>query len=97
MRLHIPHIDIPPVDIQMVRVCPVLRLAGPTTLHALQGTGLKNSQLPNSGLLLRLTMQKDSIPKLGPIRDSNPGPPGVQPYMLATTPPKQSIPYKSLY
>ncbi|CAH0721755.1 unnamed protein product, partial [Brenthis ino] len=58
-------------------------------LRALRGTGVKYRQLPNSGLLLRLTIQKDSITKLGPTRDSNPGPPGVQPYMLATTPPRQ--------
>ncbi|CAH0720834.1 unnamed protein product, partial [Brenthis ino] len=63
--------------------------AGPTALRALRGTGVKHRQLPNSGLLLRLTIQEDSITKLGPTRDSNPGPPGVQPYMLATTPPRQ--------
>ncbi|CAH0722818.1 unnamed protein product, partial [Brenthis ino] len=60
--------------------------AGTTALRALRGTGVKHRQLPNSGLLLRLTIQKNSITKLGPIRDSNPEPPGVQPYMLATTP-----------
>ncbi|CAH0716634.1 unnamed protein product, partial [Brenthis ino] len=63
--------------------------AGPTALRALRGTGVRHRQLPNFGLLLRLTIQKDSINKLGPTRDSNPGPPGVQPYMLATTPPRQ--------
>ncbi|CAH0726800.1 unnamed protein product, partial [Brenthis ino] len=63
--------------------------AGPTALRALRGTGVKHRQLPNSGLLLRLTIQKDSLTKLGPTLDSNPGPPGVQPYMLATTPPMQ--------
>ncbi|CAH0723681.1 unnamed protein product, partial [Brenthis ino] len=59
-------------------------------LRALRGTGVEHRQLPNSRLLLRLIIQKDSITKLGPTRDSNPGPPGVQPYMLATTPPRQS-------
>ncbi|CAH0719233.1 unnamed protein product, partial [Brenthis ino] len=66
--------------------------AGPTALRALRGSGVKHRQLPNSGLLLRLTIQKDSITKLGPTRDSNPGPPSMQPYMLATsdtTPPRQ--------
>ncbi|CAH0713457.1 unnamed protein product, partial [Brenthis ino] len=58
------------------------------------GTGVKHRQLPNSGLLLRLTIQKDSITKLGPTRDSNPGPPGVQPYMLATTLSRQFSPQK---
>ncbi|CAH0729520.1 unnamed protein product, partial [Brenthis ino] len=38
-----------------------------------------------------LFIQKDSITKLGPTRDSNPGPSGVQPYMLATTPRRQLI------
>ncbi|CAH0721687.1 unnamed protein product, partial [Brenthis ino] len=63
--------------------------AGPTALRALRGTGVKHRQLPNFGLLLRLTIQKESVTKLGPTWDSNPGPPGVQPYMLATTPPRQ--------
>ncbi|CAH0721143.1 unnamed protein product, partial [Brenthis ino] len=58
-------------------------------LRALRGTGVKHRQLPNSRRLLRLTIQKDSITKLGPTRDSNPGPPSVQPYMLASTPPRQ--------
>ncbi|CAH0731105.1 unnamed protein product, partial [Brenthis ino] len=48
------------------------------------GTGVKHRQLPNSGLLLMLTKQKDLITKLGSSRDSNPGPPDVQPYMLAS-------------
>ncbi|CAH0712800.1 unnamed protein product, partial [Brenthis ino] len=55
------------------------------------GTGVKHRQLPNSGLLLRLTKQNDLITKLGPTRDSNLGPLDVQPYMLATTTPRQSI------
>ncbi|CAH0719427.1 unnamed protein product, partial [Brenthis ino] len=58
-------------------------------LRALRGTAVKYRQLPNSGLFLRLTKQKDSITKLGLTRDLNPGPPGVQPYKLATTPPRQ--------
>ncbi|CAH0720533.1 unnamed protein product, partial [Brenthis ino] len=60
-----------------------------TALRALRGTEVKHRQLPNSGLLLRFTIQKDSITKLGPTWDSNPGPSSVQPYMLATTPPRQ--------
>ncbi|CAH0717958.1 unnamed protein product, partial [Brenthis ino] len=51
-------------------------------LRDLQGTGVKYRLLPNSGLLLRLIKQKDLITKLGPTRDSNPGPLDVQPYML---------------
>ncbi|CAH0730003.1 unnamed protein product, partial [Brenthis ino] len=60
-----------------------------TALRALRGTGVKHRQLPNSGLLLRLTTQKDSITKYGPTRDSNPGPPSAKLYILATTPPRQ--------
>ncbi|CAH0713269.1 unnamed protein product, partial [Brenthis ino] len=52
---------------------------------------VKHRQLPNSGLLLKFTIEKDSITKLGPTRNSNPGPPWVQPYMLATTPPRQLL------
>ncbi|CAH0730726.1 unnamed protein product, partial [Brenthis ino] len=68
---------------------PVSVGAGPTALRALRGTGVKHRQLPNSGLLLKLTIQKDSITNLGPTRDSIPGPHDVQPYLLATTPPRQ--------
>ncbi|CAH0714968.1 unnamed protein product, partial [Brenthis ino] len=54
-------------------------------LDALRDTGVKQRQLLNSRLLLGL---KHSKAELGSTRESNRGPPDVQPYVLATTPPR---------
>ncbi|CAH0719954.1 unnamed protein product, partial [Brenthis ino] len=61
-------------------------------LYVLSEAGsVKHRHLPNTGLVLRLTKLKDSITKFGPTRDSNPGSPDVQSYMIATTPPTQLL------
>ncbi|CAH0712824.1 unnamed protein product, partial [Brenthis ino] len=51
---------------------------------------VKQFPLPKSGLLLRISGQKSSRTILGSTRNSNPGPPDLQPYMLTTRPPMQS-------
>lgn len=68
-------------DTNRERLC-----SGPMALRALAGTGVKHRQV---WVVIDNFLTENTITKLGRTRDSNPIPPDLQPYTLATRPLRQ--------